>query len=59
LFDTPDANSNVGAGIFSQPQCWRDCLASVNDDSKLAEIAKTFRSTPEWLFVGCGSSYYI
>ena len=65
MFDGSGNNDSFGAGrhtlgeILSQPQCWRDCLAGLDEDDRATDIAERFNGTPEWLFVGCGSSYYI
>jgi glutamine---fructose-6-phosphate transaminase (isomerizing) len=65
LFSSADGSSYLGAGahtlaeILSQPQCWETCLADLHASGKLQEIVGRFSSTSEWLFVGCGSSYYI
>jgi glutamine---fructose-6-phosphate transaminase (isomerizing) len=45
--------------ILSQPQCWKDCLAEIDSSKGIDEIRKRFRDATEWLFIGCGSSYYI
>lgn len=45
--------------ILSQPQCWANCLRSLASSPVLKEIAQSFGQASEWLFVGCGSSYYI
>ncbi len=47
------------AEILSQPQFWGRCLQGLERHGSLAEIRQPFRSAREWLFVGCGSSYYI
>jgi glucosamine--fructose-6-phosphate aminotransferase (isomerizing) len=47
------------AEILSQPQFWGRCLEALQREGSLAEIRQPFRSAREWLFVGCGSSYYI
>ena len=47
------------AEILSQPQCWRDCLRLLEHDAAIAEITKRFANCREWIFIGCGSSYYI
>jgi len=56
---TPTAGAYSMAEILSQPQCWKECLKELERNGKLAEVAKRFGNTPEWLFVGCGSSYYV
>lgn len=45
--------------IVSQPQCWLDCLRNLAANGKVNDISKQFGNHSEWLFVGCGSSYYI
>jgi glucosamine--fructose-6-phosphate aminotransferase (isomerizing) len=45
--------------ILSQPEFWGRCLEGLEREGSLAQIRKPFRSASEWLFIGCGSSYYI
>jgi len=47
------------AEILSQPQFWSRSLEALVREGSLAEVRQPFRSAREWLFVGCGSSYYI
>jgi glutamine---fructose-6-phosphate transaminase (isomerizing) len=47
------------AEILSQPECWRECLKRLQGDAVVAEISRRFANAPEWIFIGCGSSYYI
>ena len=47
------------AEILSQPQFWGHCLDALQRAGSLADIRQLFQSANEWLFVGCGSSYYI
>ena len=47
------------AEILSQPECWRECLKRLQGDAAVAEISRRFANTPEWIFIGCGSSYYV
>jgi glucosamine--fructose-6-phosphate aminotransferase (isomerizing) len=44
--------------IFSQPQCWRQCLAELAASEDLIAASRLAKSATEWLLVGCGSSYY-
>lgn len=46
------------AEILSQPACWGQCLAELDRSGRLASLAQRFASATEWLFIGCGSSYY-
>ena len=45
--------------ILSQPQCWSSCLKLLDENGSLKEISRTFSTPNDWLFVGCGSSYYL
>lgn len=47
------------AEILSQPQCWSQCLKELESGSAIREIGRRFGNSPEWLFIGCGSSYYV
>jgi len=57
LPDAPGRHSL--AEILSQPRFWGESLEALEGRGTLAEIRAPFRSATEWLFVGCGSSYYI
>lgn len=60
---TQPPSSSLGvhtlAEILSQPQCWADCLKRLESGETVPKIAKQFSPSQEWVFVGCGSSYYI
>src|ERR1700690_472615 len=45
--------------IFSQPQCWRACLSQLAASKELRAAAQLARPGAEWIFVGCGTSYYL
>src|ERR1700722_20954554 len=45
--------------INSQPECWRKCLARLNGSPKMTAATKFARPGAEWVFVGCGTSYYL
>jgi glutamine---fructose-6-phosphate transaminase (isomerizing) len=47
------------AEILSQPQFWGRCLEALGREGSLAQVRYPFRSARDWLFVGCGSSYYL
>lgn len=55
----PTLGAHSLAEILSQPEFWRRCLEGLGREGSLAEIRQPFRSADEWLFIGCGSSYYI
>jgi len=45
--------------ILSQPQCWEGSLEDLRQKRTLQAVAKRFAHATEWLFIGCGSSYYV
>jgi len=45
--------------IFSQPQCWSTCLAKLVTSAELRAAVQLARPGAEWVFVGCGTSYYL
>jgi glucosamine--fructose-6-phosphate aminotransferase (isomerizing) len=53
------AGAHSLAEILSQPECWRSCLASLRQSGLLEKVRDTFGDADEWLFIGCGSSYYV
>ncbi|HEY4052780.1 MAG TPA: SIS domain-containing protein, partial [Terriglobales bacterium] len=53
----PGAHSH--AEILSQPDCWQACLAEFAQSPSLKEVESRFGGGDEWLFIGCGSSYYV
>lgn len=45
--------------ILSQPQCWTLCLAKLAASAELQAALQLARPGAEWIFVGCGTSYYL
>jgi glucosamine--fructose-6-phosphate aminotransferase (isomerizing) len=45
--------------IFSQPQCWSVCLGKLAAGMELRAAVQMARPGAEWIFVGCGTSYYL
>jgi glucosamine--fructose-6-phosphate aminotransferase (isomerizing) len=45
--------------IFSQPQCWSACLTQLAASAELRAAIQLARPGAEWIFVGCGTSYYL
>lgn len=60
---TQPPSSSLGvhtlAEILSQPQCWAACLKRLESGETVPKIIQQFGASQEWVFVGCGSSYYI
>src|ERR1700694_3659314 len=45
--------------IFSQPRCWNTCLAQFAHSAELHAAIQLARPEAEWIFIGCGTSYYL
>jgi glucosamine--fructose-6-phosphate aminotransferase (isomerizing) len=45
--------------ILNQPVCWSESLKSLERTGALKTLAARFREGQEWIFVGCGSSFYV
>lgn len=53
------AGKHTLAEILSQPECWQKCLRSLETDGQIERLRDSLDLEAQWLFVGCGSSYYI
>jgi glutamine---fructose-6-phosphate transaminase (isomerizing) len=61
---SPDLSKSSGgehsaAEILSQPECWQSCLATLENDKSFSDFAGRFEKASGWVFIGCGSSYYV
>jgi glucosamine--fructose-6-phosphate aminotransferase (isomerizing) len=45
--------------ILSQPATWLETARQLDHQGTLADLAKSFFPQDPWLFVACGSSYYL
>ena len=45
--------------ILSQPAIWSETEKQLESSQTLEHLADTFSPRSPWLFVGCGSSYYL
>ncbi len=45
--------------ILSQPRCWEECFKALDDGRQLERAAERLSKDTEFLFIGCGSSYYV
>ncbi len=57
--DSAEPGGHSLAEILSQPQCWGTCLKQLTRSETVKEVVARFNYDAEWLFVGCGSSYYV
>jgi glucosamine--fructose-6-phosphate aminotransferase (isomerizing) len=51
--------THTQAEILSQPWCWRECFQALDEKDQLRQVCARFPARSDWLYVGCGSSYYI
>jgi glucosamine--fructose-6-phosphate aminotransferase (isomerizing) len=58
-----DSNSQNGAHtiaeILSEPRTWAQCLDTLEASGQLRELSDKLPKNVEWVFVGCGSSFYL
>ena len=45
--------------IMSEPGVWAATLQKLEEHNRFAEVLKPLQEADEWVFVGCGSSYYV
>ncbi len=54
-----EVTTHMREEILSQPEVWTASLAALSASTALDDICEKVQAGAEWLFVGCGSSYYI
>ncbi|MFY9560442.1 MAG: SIS domain-containing protein [Terriglobales bacterium] len=54
-----ERGSHTLSEILSQPHCWSECLSKLASSAELQAALRMARPGAEWIFVGCGSSYYL
>jgi len=45
--------------ILSQPACWQTSLRDLEASGALKATVERYAKAQEWMFIGCGSSYYV
>jgi glucosamine--fructose-6-phosphate aminotransferase (isomerizing) len=45
--------------IMSEPGVWAATLQELEENGRYEEVLKPLEKADEWIFVGCGSSYYV
>jgi glucosamine--fructose-6-phosphate aminotransferase (isomerizing) len=53
------AGQHTLSEIFSQPEAWTACLANLAASAEFRAAVKMGTPEAEWIFVGCGTSYYL
>lgn len=58
-----DLNAAVGthtlAEILSEPATWKSCLKAMEQSGELQSLNEKLPRNVEWVFIGCGSSFYL
>ena len=58
-----ELNSKIGAHtiaeILSEPATWKACLQRVESSGELRSLSSKLLQQVEWVFIGCGSSFYL
>ncbi|HXN29477.1 MAG TPA: SIS domain-containing protein [Candidatus Acidoferrales bacterium] len=58
-----DLKTPVGAHtiaeILSEPATWKSCLQAMEQSARLQSLAEKLPRNIEWVFIGCGSSFYL
>ena len=52
-------NSSTVAEILSQPEVWQSSLRALQQNSSFLDAVAEISSPREWLFLGCGTSFYL
>jgi len=45
--------------ILSQPQCWAHCMLALQKSHEIETALRRLPARSDWLFIGCGSSFYV
>lgn len=45
--------------ILSEPRCWGECLRHLAASGQIDRVLRIASLQKPWLFIGCGSSYYL
>ena len=45
--------------ILSQPDCWRQCLSELHRSGVIEKVLEETMPRANWMFVGCGTSFYL
>jgi glucosamine--fructose-6-phosphate aminotransferase (isomerizing) len=56
---TTEPGTHTLTEILSQPQCWNKCLLKLANSAELRAAGERAHPGAEWVFVGCGTSYYL
>jgi glucosamine--fructose-6-phosphate aminotransferase (isomerizing) len=57
--ESSTGGTHTRSEILSQPRCWADCFKALDANAQLQQVGKRWTPPPDWVFIGCGSSYYV
>lgn len=57
--DTRTPGGHTLSEILSEPQCWAGCLRALQESGEIESALQLLPPRSDWLFIGCGSSFYI
>jgi len=55
----PDPGANTISEILSEPATWKSCLEELESTGQLLSFNEKLAGDLEWVFIGCGSSFYL
>ena len=53
------AGAHTIAEILSEPATWKSCLEATEQSGELQSLNEKLPRNIEWVFIGCGSSFYL
>jgi glucosamine--fructose-6-phosphate aminotransferase (isomerizing) len=59
MSETQNPGAHTIAEILSEPQTWSAVLAELDASSQLSDLSQKLPRDVEFIFVGCGSSFYL
>ncbi|PYX30946.1 MAG: hypothetical protein DMG80_11270 [Acidobacteria bacterium] len=57
--NSTDLGTHTLNEILSQPRCWSECLPKLASSAEFKAAEQMARPGAEWIFIGCGTSYYL
>jgi glucosamine--fructose-6-phosphate aminotransferase (isomerizing) len=56
---TTAAGEHTLSEILSEPRCWAECLEALEKSGEIEAALRRVPARSDWLFIGCGSSFYV
>jgi glucosamine--fructose-6-phosphate aminotransferase (isomerizing) len=55
----PAAGAHTIAEMLSEPATWKSCLKAMEQSGEMQSLNEKLPRNIEWVFIGCGSSFYL